>query len=68
MKTQKKGYIMGEKEIRIICYADVIITAENQRLFEHFKEISMQYNMMISTERANNRTSVVSGISGNQII
>lgn len=53
---KRRGYKMGEKEIKIICYADdAIITTENeddlQRLIKEFEDTAFIYNMVISTEK-----------------
>lgn len=56
VKTIGKGYKMGQKEIKILCYADdTVLIAENeedlQRMLHKFNQTAEEYNMQISISK-----------------
>ena len=56
-----KGYKMGNKEVRILCYADdVVLVAESeddlQRLLHQFNKTAKKFNMVISTAKTKSMT------------
>ena len=61
VKTAGRGYRMGNKEIKICCYADdVVLISEDednlQRLLFRFQNIAEKFNMAISIEKTQSLT------------
>lgn len=61
VKTAGRGYRLGNKEIKIVCYADdaVIISEDEdnlQRLLYRFEKAAARFNMVISSEKTQSLT------------
>lgn len=61
VKTADRGYRIGKREIKIVCYADdAVLLAESeddlQRLLFRFKTTAEEFNMRISTEKTKSLT------------
>lgn len=56
MNEVEAGYTMGDRSLRILCYADdAVLVAENeddlQRLLNMFKTTAERFNMLISRKK-----------------